>query len=201
MPAPICEGLNVLELGTGSIAASLAGMLLADNGARVLKIEPPDGDRLRTAIARPGSWCGTAARRAVPSTCAPTKGRAARRHGGAQADVLIDGVSRRAGADGGVSATSAARGQPGSRPLLDHRFRPDRAVRAICRVRGRRGGQDRPCAAAARSASATARSSTTRRWASTGAAHTALARHPCRPDRPRAARAGASGSTPRSCRA
>ncbi|MCW2515194.1 MAG: putative CoA-transferase, partial [Mycobacterium sp.] len=44
----ICEGLNVLELGCGSVAASIAGVVLADAGARVIKIEPPDGDRLRT---------------------------------------------------------------------------------------------------------------------------------------------------------
>lgn len=44
-----CEGLQVVELGAGSIAGSLAGMLLADNGARVVKVEPPEGDRLRTA--------------------------------------------------------------------------------------------------------------------------------------------------------
>lgn len=43
------EGLNVLEMGAGSIAASFAGMLFADNGARVVKVEPPDGDFLRTA--------------------------------------------------------------------------------------------------------------------------------------------------------
>jgi crotonobetainyl-CoA:carnitine CoA-transferase CaiB-like acyl-CoA transferase len=45
----VCEGLNVLEMGAGSIPASFAGMLLADNGARVVKIEPPEGDGLRTA--------------------------------------------------------------------------------------------------------------------------------------------------------
>ncbi|BBY93406.1 hypothetical protein MGALJ_30750 [Mycobacterium gallinarum] len=44
----ICAGLNVLELGSGSVAASIAGVVLADAGARVIKIEPPDGDRLRT---------------------------------------------------------------------------------------------------------------------------------------------------------
>ena len=48
MSVPICEGLNVVELGSGSIAASLAGMMLADNGAHVVKIEPPEGDALRT---------------------------------------------------------------------------------------------------------------------------------------------------------
>ena len=43
----ICEGLSVLEIGDASVAASLAGMLLADHGARVIKIEPPGGDRFR----------------------------------------------------------------------------------------------------------------------------------------------------------
>jgi crotonobetainyl-CoA:carnitine CoA-transferase CaiB-like acyl-CoA transferase len=44
----ICAGLNVLELGSGSVAASIAGVVLADAGARVIKIEPPEGDRLRS---------------------------------------------------------------------------------------------------------------------------------------------------------
>jgi len=46
---PICAGLNVLEMGSGSVAASVAGVVLADAGARVVKVEPPEGDRLRTA--------------------------------------------------------------------------------------------------------------------------------------------------------
>jgi crotonobetainyl-CoA:carnitine CoA-transferase CaiB-like acyl-CoA transferase len=43
----ICDGLLMLEIGSGSIAAALCGMVLADNGARVVKLEPPEGDRLR----------------------------------------------------------------------------------------------------------------------------------------------------------
>ncbi len=49
MPEPICDGLTVVECSAGSMSASLVGMLLADNGAHVLKIEPPAGDRLRDA--------------------------------------------------------------------------------------------------------------------------------------------------------
>jgi crotonobetainyl-CoA:carnitine CoA-transferase CaiB-like acyl-CoA transferase len=49
----VCDGLNVIEMGASSIPASFAGMLLADNGARVVKIEPPQGDGLRVA-----RWAG-----------------------------------------------------------------------------------------------------------------------------------------------
>ena len=40
------EGLRILELGSGA-AAGIAGMVLAENGAEVVKIESPDGDRDR----------------------------------------------------------------------------------------------------------------------------------------------------------
>ena len=42
----VYDGFTVLELGNG-MAAALAGMILADNCATVLKVEPPGGDRLR----------------------------------------------------------------------------------------------------------------------------------------------------------
>jgi crotonobetainyl-CoA:carnitine CoA-transferase CaiB-like acyl-CoA transferase len=44
----IGEGLNVVEMGCGSVAASILGMVLADAGARVIKVEPPEGDLLRS---------------------------------------------------------------------------------------------------------------------------------------------------------
>ncbi len=47
---PALEGLRFLELGSGA-AAGIAGMVLAENGAEVVKIEPPHGDRDR---GRPG---------------------------------------------------------------------------------------------------------------------------------------------------
>ena len=49
MTRPVLDGVAVLEFGAGSMPAALAGVLLADNGARVIKVEPPDGDRLRSA--------------------------------------------------------------------------------------------------------------------------------------------------------
>ena len=46
MEAPL-SGLRVLELG-GSVAGPSAGRLLGDLGAEVFKVEPPEGDQLRT---------------------------------------------------------------------------------------------------------------------------------------------------------
>jgi crotonobetainyl-CoA:carnitine CoA-transferase CaiB-like acyl-CoA transferase len=43
----ICDGLRVLELGSGSVASAITGMVLADAGARVIKVEAPEGDKLR----------------------------------------------------------------------------------------------------------------------------------------------------------
>src|SRR5579872_7211780 len=43
---PACDGLRVLELGQG-MAGSMPGMVLADNGADVVKVEPPWGDFAR----------------------------------------------------------------------------------------------------------------------------------------------------------
>ena len=43
----VLEGIDVLDLSTG-IAGPMTGMLLADHGARVTKIEPPGGDPTRS---------------------------------------------------------------------------------------------------------------------------------------------------------
>ena len=67
----ICEGWTVLELGSGSVAASLAGMMLADNGARVVKVEPPVGRPPAHGVTVRLRSCGTAARRASSPTWAP----------------------------------------------------------------------------------------------------------------------------------
>ena len=45
--AGVLDGLDVLDLSWG-ISGPVATMLLADNGARVTKIEPPGGDPFRS---------------------------------------------------------------------------------------------------------------------------------------------------------
>src|SRR4051794_41792073 len=42
----VLEGVRVLDLSAG-IVGPVAGMLLADHGADVIKVEPPGGDRFR----------------------------------------------------------------------------------------------------------------------------------------------------------
>ena len=44
---PVCEGITVVDFGSG-FAPSVASMILADNGADVIEIEPPGGDPLRS---------------------------------------------------------------------------------------------------------------------------------------------------------
>ncbi len=46
-PSDACRDLRVVELGQG-MAGSMPGMILADNGADVVKVEPPWGDWSRT---------------------------------------------------------------------------------------------------------------------------------------------------------
>ena len=116
MSRPICEGLNVVELGSGSIAASLAGMMFADNGAHVVKIEPPEGDALRTRLAVRLPRVEPRQGERVYTTSATESGRAARARTGRAGRHRASSVSRPAGPTSGVSATS--RCAPSTRGLV-----------------------------------------------------------------------------------
>jgi crotonobetainyl-CoA:carnitine CoA-transferase CaiB-like acyl-CoA transferase len=88
----ICEGLNVVELGSGSVAASMAGMVLADSGARVVKLEPPDGDRLR--VANPsGFLVWNRGKESLVADLRTSAGQEQLRDLAAAADVLIEGFA------------------------------------------------------------------------------------------------------------
>ena len=47
----VLEGIRVLEIGS-SVAAPAAARMLADFGAEVWKLEPPEGDHVRSWGAR-----------------------------------------------------------------------------------------------------------------------------------------------------
>src|SRR5262245_14445268 len=55
------DRMRVLELGSG-MAGAMAGMVLAENGAEVIRVEPPGGDRERD---RPGALVWHRGKRSV----------------------------------------------------------------------------------------------------------------------------------------
>lgn len=75
MPGPLTDQVRILDLSERSPAAAIAGMVLADLGAEVIRVEPPDGDPVRAlsgsevwlrgqrsitltqAEVRTGAWC------------------------------------------------------------------------------------------------------------------------------------------------
>jgi crotonobetainyl-CoA:carnitine CoA-transferase CaiB-like acyl-CoA transferase len=92
VPGPICEGLTVLEMGSGSMAGSMAGMMLADNGARVIKVEPPEGDRFRRQ--HPSAFLvWNRGKESVVADLRTTAGQAEARELARGADVVIEAFS------------------------------------------------------------------------------------------------------------
>jgi crotonobetainyl-CoA:carnitine CoA-transferase CaiB-like acyl-CoA transferase len=88
----VFDGIVVLEVATGSIASSVAGMLLADNGARVLKVEPPgEGDRLR--VWNPaGFLVWNRGKESISVDFRTAEGRSEVRGLASGCDVVIDGL-------------------------------------------------------------------------------------------------------------
>lgn len=99
----ICEGLNVLELGSGSVAAAIAGVVLADAGARVIKVEPPEGDRLRTANPS-GFLVWNRGKDSLVADLRTADGRNQLRELATAADVVIEGFAPGTTDDWGVGA-------------------------------------------------------------------------------------------------
>lgn len=87
MGQPILEGVTVLECGAGSRAAALAGVFLADHGARVIKVEPPEGDRLRASAS--SFLVLNRGKESVVADLRTPEGRLRARELAGQADVLI----------------------------------------------------------------------------------------------------------------
>ena len=79
------DGVRVVDFSQG-VAGPMATMLLADFGADVIKVEPPDGDRLR---GHPGYWCWNRNKRRVRLDLARLEGRQTARQLIASADVVV----------------------------------------------------------------------------------------------------------------
>jgi crotonobetainyl-CoA:carnitine CoA-transferase CaiB-like acyl-CoA transferase len=83
------EGLRVLELST-TAGGAMAGMVLADNGAEVIKVEPPAGDPTR---ADPGFLVWNRGKRSVVIDLATPEGRHRVLELVATADAVIESLS------------------------------------------------------------------------------------------------------------
>ena len=95
----VLDGLQVLDLTQG-VAGPMAGMLLADNGASVTKVEPPGGDPTRTLS---GARVWHRGKRSAVIDLHTAAGQASLRSLAARADVVVEsfspGVTARLGID------------------------------------------------------------------------------------------------------
>ena len=98
MPSPLA-GLTVVDLSQG-MPGALATMFLADYGADVYKIEPPDGDRLR---GQPAFYTWYRGKRSVVLDLKTDAGQRAARDLALASDILVQnwrpGVAERMGLD------------------------------------------------------------------------------------------------------
>lgn len=85
--AGVLDGIKVLDLSS-YIAGPLAGMLLADHGAEVIKVERPDGDPARR---HPGFLVWNRGKKGITLDLAQTGGRDLARRLAREADVVIEG--------------------------------------------------------------------------------------------------------------
>ena len=91
MGRTICEDVVVLTFGSG-MAVDLAAMILADNGARVLKVEPQDGDRLRKDLPS-GFLTWNRGKESVVLDLNTEAGHAKALELAKHADILVDGFN------------------------------------------------------------------------------------------------------------
>ena len=103
------DGITIIELASG-IAGPYAAMLLADQGADVIKIEPPGGDPARRL---PGFHVWNRGKRSVLADIESTEGRETVRRLADAADVLIADFSPGQGEALGLDYGSLAADNPG----------------------------------------------------------------------------------------
>jgi crotonobetainyl-CoA:carnitine CoA-transferase CaiB-like acyl-CoA transferase len=100
--AGVFEGIRVLDITQGT-AGPFAGTLLAEQGANVIKVEPPQGDRNR---GQPGFYVVNRSKRGIVVDLGSESGRQAARDLASKADVmLVDGLQAQA-ADRGIDYAS-----------------------------------------------------------------------------------------------
>ena len=117
--ASVLEGVRVLDLSSG-IAGPVAGMLLADHGADVVKVEPPGGDPLRGT---PGYDAWIRGRRSAELDLKDAGERATFLALASDADVVLEIVLAGHHESTRHRRRYLARRQPAAGVLLHHRVR------------------------------------------------------------------------------
>ena len=84
--AQICEGIRVIDFSTG-MPGAIATMMLSDNGAEVIKVEPPSGDPDRAAPAF-RQW--QRGKKSVVLDLSTAEGKQRARQLAASADVIVE---------------------------------------------------------------------------------------------------------------
>ena len=105
----VAAGLRVLELGS-SVSLAVAGMVLADNAAEVIRIEPPGGDPLR---ARPAFRMWARGKQSELADLGDPAGRRRVRELAAEADVALLGLKPASVERFGLEYESLAESNPG----------------------------------------------------------------------------------------
>ena len=146
MPMPgALDGVRVLDLSWG-IAGPLGVLLLAEQGADVIKVEPPGGDPFRDYS---GYAVWNRSRRSVTVDLKQPAGADAFRRLAADADVLVETFRPRRHRSARHRVRRAARAQPAPRVLLVPRVSRRPPARAAPRLRRAGAGEQRPAVGAA----------------------------------------------------
>ena len=106
--AGVFDGIRILDF-TQDTAGPFAGMLLAEQGADVIKVEPPEGDRAR---GKPGFYVVNRSKRGIVLDLSSESDRREAQALAAKADVvLVDGLQAQA-AERGIDYASLAAVNP-----------------------------------------------------------------------------------------
>ena len=140
MPETALDGLRIIDLTQG-IAGPYATKLLADSGAEVIKVEPPDGDYTRRLGPFPGDVPDrdksglfihlNGNKKSVTLDISTTSGQVVLQKLLANADVLVEGETPGRMASLGLGYDDLKGDFPEPHLLLDDAVRTDRPVRDV----------------------------------------------------------------------
>ncbi|MGX7678451.1 CaiB/BaiF CoA transferase family protein [Jatrophihabitans sp. DSM 45814] len=112
MAKTVFEDLTVLEFRAGSSSAALAGVLLADNGARVILVEPPEGDSQRRRN-QSGFLVFNRGKESLVADLHTPQGQELAREWASRCDIVIEGFGAQTAARFGIGYEALSSANPG----------------------------------------------------------------------------------------